>query len=258
MIVQKIPRFESGNVLSKEMLETFNERYFVDDMKYMGYSNGILKGFDIRVADGYLVVGRGCYFFENQVYYIGMDVKIPYTHSDMVKILVIRNNDKEISRYFEIREADFKLISEEERLLTDIEICRFRVQQGAQLRYQMRNLKDMSTYYDTICLCYAQWSAYGGQSIAYPILEKYAYELMEFHNCQAEDRLMIGQILSSKGESISADYLKMYINHRVQRERDLDTPYDLYNGLCECIRVMSSDVPQRERSTFRERRIILD
>lgn len=259
MIVQKIPRFESGNILSREMLEALNHNILSENrMNYFGYSEGILKGFSVTASEDYILVGKGCYLFDGEVQYITEDIKIPYTHGNAIKLLVLRTGDKEISRQFEIREAEIKLIEEGERLLTDIEICRFSLQSGARLRDYARNLSDMNTYYDTICVCHAQWAAYENPSAAYPVLQQFAKELAMCKNLTTEDNLIIGQILALKGESLPKQCLEAYISNKLQHEIKADSAYKLYTGLCEALKVAKNSRQRIERRVLPERRIIVD
>ncbi len=259
MIVQKIPRFESGNVLSHEMLDALNQRYMLGNkFDYFGYSDGLIKGFQLTASSEYLLVGQGCYVFENEVQYVAEAMKVPYTYGNVVRLLVLRTGDKERSRQFEIREAELKLIMEEERLLTDIEICRFCLQQGASLRDKAKSLEDMSTFYDTICVCHAQWAGYGGQTVAYPVLQQFVNELLLCKNRTSEDNLMIGHVLATKGESLPRQYLEGYLCNRLQREVKAEEPYMIYSGLKEVLKAAKSNHVQRERRSFAERKMIVD
>lgn len=259
MIVQKIPRFESGNVLSRGMLDALKQNCIAaENMNYFGYSEGIIKGFSITATEEYLLVGKGCYFFDNEIQYVTEEVKVPYVSGNSVKLLVLRTGDKEISRQFEIREAELKLITEDEKRITDIEVCRFCIQNGASLRDLARSLKDMSTFYDTVCVCYAQWAAFGEQSVAYPVLFKFASELYSCRNRTPEDNLMIGQIFASKGETLPKRCIEAYISNKLQRIIQTDTPFELYEGLCDALKAAKNNTVRAERRSFTDRKIIVD
>ena len=259
MIVQKIPRFESGNILSREMLEALNFNCLSERrMNYFGYSDGIVKGLSVTASAEYVTVGKGCYLFDREVQYVMEDVKVPYAYGNEMKLLVLRTGDKEVSRQFETREAEIKLIGKDERILTDIEICRFSIQNGARLRDYARNLSDMSTYYDTICVCHAQWAAYENPSAAYPVLLQFAKELAMCKNLTTEDNLIIGQILELKGESLSKQCIEAYVSHKLQHEFKADSAYKLYTGLCEALKLAKNSRQRMERRAIPERRIIVD
>lgn len=232
MIVQKIPLFHTGKILSVEMLNALTyELEKVNSQKYLGYSDGILRGFQIEVADEYLIVNEGSYIYQGELLCIPQKAKVLYKKSDSLQVLVLRTGDMEQTNNFRIREAEFKIIPEENCIITDIEICRFFLQQGAKLRNQYQNFRDMNTTFDTVCLCHSKWSAYGENSVAYPILAMFGQEIMNKEKPDIYDELLLNAINNSSGESIPQPVIIRYLTNKLERKLENPNQEDIFKGL---------------------------
>lgn len=232
MIVKKTPLFQAGKVLSVEMLNALTyELEKINSQKYLGYADGILRGFQIEVADDYLIVNEGSYIYQGELLCIPQKVKVLYNKSDSLQILVLRTGDMEQTNNFRIREAEFKIIPKEDCIITDIEICRFYLQQGAKLRNHYQNFRDMNTTFDTVCLCHSKWAAYGENSIAYPILAMFRQEIMKREKPDIYDELLLDAISNSSGESIPQSTITRYLTNKLERKLEDPNPEDIFKGL---------------------------
>lgn len=259
MITQKIPLFYSGNVLTQDMLESLKQHTVnTGRFDYLGYSDGILKGCRITTTDSQIIVQKGVLIYGGEVFYLSEDSKIVYEPTNSLKLLVVRVLDHELSRSFDTRKIEFLLINEEEKLKADIEICRYRLQAGAKLRYDYKNFADMNTEFDTVCLCHAKWSAYGGESIAYEILYQFAKAALEQNGLIPEDRMFIGQILNSPGQTLPEECISSYLAGRLSKAVTKHTVHELYQDLAAALRLMGNGRNAAAGKNKREHRLIVD
>lgn len=259
MSVQKLPIFQSGNILKQEMLESLKQ-YIVDYtiLKYKDYSDGILRGCQITTTDNRIVLHSGVIILGGMPFYIKDSFEINCMPTNKVKALIIRAGETEYDRCFETKSVEFIIVDLEDINNTDIEVCRFRLQQGAKLRYEYRNMEDMNTEFDTICLVHSQWAAFGENSLSYYILHQFASEMIKINKETKEDRQFIGQILASNGESLSAECINYYISCRQNKpytERKTD---EMYEGLFEILKMTRNGKRNMAANNIRERRILVD
>lgn len=260
MYVKKMPVFQAGKVLTIEMLDALKSAIeATENQKYSGYSDGVLHGFQVEIADDYLIVDKGAFIYQEELFAVSEKTKILYAGNGETQLLVLRIGDKEKTSNFEIREAEFKLIPDGDEILSDLEIARFRLQKGARLRNQFQGLRDMNTSYDTLNLCHARWSAFGGNTMAYPILEMAAREIEKKNNTDIYDEMLLEAIYSAKGESIPGVMIDRYLKRKLGKSVDVTTPEARYKALLNAVNQMSTqeEAPRGEQQK-RNNRIIID
>lgn len=259
MIEQKIPLFHSGNILKYEMLENLRD-YAVNssNLRYSGYSDGIIRGCDITTTESMIIIHQGILIIEGVPVYITEPVNVKYLPTNTVKCLVARAGDIIVDRSYKKRQIDFILINTEEKTEKDVEICRFRLQQGAKLRYQYRNLEDMSTEFDTVCQVYAKWAAFKESTIAYDILQIFAMEAENSGISNNEDRVFLNQIYALNGESLPGNCVRGYLTGKLGRTCMQYSAKEMYSGLVEALKNIKSGRPGSVAGRMHERRIIVD
>ncbi len=147
----RTPLFEKGNVVTAEMLNSLKESAIgYARTGFSGYSNGILCGCKISVNDGEILIGSGILVIDECLYYITepMRKKIQSTNEWSIVQVVIGN----CMTYQNIERQELEMvISPEKEIRKDgIEICRFRLQQGASLRVRGRHFQELEMEFDTI------------------------------------------------------------------------------------------------------------
>jgi len=77
MVGKRIPLFNRGNILTKEMLDALKD-YAVrsSELAYVGYSDGILKGCNITTKDNLITINKGILIFNETAYYIHEPISI--------------------------------------------------------------------------------------------------------------------------------------------------------------------------------------
>lgn len=260
MFVKKVPVFQAGKVLTIEMLDALkNTIEAIGYRKYQGFSDGILNGFQVEVSEDYLTVDKGSIIFGEELYMVTEKTKVPYVGNGMMQLLVLRVGDTEKAGQFEIREAEIRTIREEDAILSDIEIARFRLQKGAKLRTNFLSLRDMSTAYDTVNLCNARWAAYGENSMAYPLLEMAAKEIEKKENADFYDELFLQAVYTAHGETVPLPLIDRYIKGKLGKS-NIASLEARYRCLLEAVGRVESregDARPRERR-MGNNRIIVD
>ncbi|MDE7322741.1 MAG: hypothetical protein K2N73_08375 [Lachnospiraceae bacterium] len=259
MNIQRLPIFKSGNILKQEMMESLKQ-YMVDYtiLKYSGYSDGILRGCNITVSDNRIVLHSGILILGGMPFYIKDTLSIMSKPTNTVKALIVKAGEVEYERCFESKRIELLMVDVEEINHTDIEICKFRLQQGAKLRYQYRDLEDMNTEFDTICLVRSQWAAFGGNSLSYFILHQFATDMLKTNGVTQEDRQFIGQIFAANGESLSSECINSYTAGKMNRpyeERKVD---EMYADLLQVLKMAKTGKRGMAVRDMKERRLIVD
>lgn len=175
---KRFPFFKDGRILKKESLWDIRD-YAYDSLQllYMDYTDGILKGCKVQVTEKYLIIGKGLMKYNNFIYILSEEVKVPYSATEQwVALKAVFQEEREKADCMEY-EVDFCIDSNIERKGNEFELCRFYLREGSKLRDTYRDFYDMSTEYDTINLIYSSIAGIEGQSLHPEILLTFAQEL---------------------------------------------------------------------------------
>lgn len=255
----KIPIFESGTVLTQEMLETM-KMYAIDlgTLEYAGYADGIISGCEVTMTGNLLYVSRGIVVYAGNLYFLPKEMKVVINPGNDWQILRLQIGSMSREKNFMIGELQLELTSEITGAPNKIEICRFRLQSGAILRNQYRDFQDLNTEFDTINEIYAQWSGYQTQSISSRVLIEFVKEARKKNLQNQLDIMFIQQIMSLNGKAMNRDAILFYISSRMGKPYKEMNNMEIYKALSEILRTSGNGVGGHAMHQRMERRIIVD
>lgn len=176
----RFPLFPGGRILKKESLWDVRDYAYGSWQLYYGdYSDGLLKGCEIRAEENELVVGSGMLKYNTFIYLLQDEVRVPYKAEDTwVSLKAAFKENREHPDYYKYNVTFFL---DQDLKLADgqIEMCRFYLRKGSWLRDTYKGFYDMATEYDTVNLIYASVAGRERQSLHPLILTRFASELWE-------------------------------------------------------------------------------
>ena len=149
--------------------------------------------------------------YESEPYYILTPDAVEVVPSKTIQIVVARILEEEYTHSEKIQKIQFCTISEQEKQLNDIEICRYLLQEGARLRIHYTDFSDMDTTYNTISLLYSEWAAYQKRTISPKVLEEFAIEALRMPNISDKDYNFIQLIHNINGEGLNSIGIQTYV-----------------------------------------------
>lgn len=197
----RYPLFAGGRILKKEALWDLRDySYGGIQLYYMDYTDGIVRGCNVRVEGNCLVVGRGILKYGDFLYLLQEEARVPFAAENRTVVLkavfIVKKENPDYLSY----QVDFLLDQDVERQENQLEICRFHLREGSALRDTYKDFADMNTKYDTVNLLYATVSGRKMGRLHPKILLKYA-EALQVNNVKGiEDVAFIYHILQQNGE----------------------------------------------------------
>jgi len=229
------PIFERKRLLKNEMLE--NLRDFPRDLFhifYQNYSNGILTGAELSVKDDYLVLHPGILYWRGIPYVMGSSTMIMYhptakTSYFKVKFLEeLQGAEKQeyLTRiYIDDEPANHK---------NEIELARFKLQEGARLRDKYTDFFDYDTEFDTINRLYAPFASPERSTIWPAAVKDFARVLVNYPITNSWDQsFCINCVQLDYG--INYEMIRLYLNLRLQKK---DADYSNYEVYCSLKRIL--------------------
>lgn len=259
MSLQKVPVFKPGNILTHEMLDMLKiQTLNMEEMLYLGYSDGVLKGCKITTTQETLTIGKGIIIVKSKPYYIQEDVLLHIQPTNTTQLVVVRASEEEVNLDFVVREVKIMIVAENNLLPGDIELCRFRLQTGAFLRSAYRDYRDMDTEYDTICLKYAKWAAYEQSSLSMVILKYFLQDVRKCNKVEEEDKYFMSRIAATDGRTLNAAEINMYLSLKLHQEYKERNTSEMYQDLLAVLRMLQGGRSGRESRRLEPRKMIID
>lgn len=197
----RYPLFAGGRILKKEALWDLRDyAYGSMQLQYMDYTDGIVKGCNVRVEGNCLVVGRGMLKYGEFLYLLQEEARIPFAAENRTVVLKAIFTVKEGNPDYLSYQVDFLLDQGVERQENQMEICRFHLREGSALRDIYTDFADMNTEYDTVNLLYATVSGRGQGRLHPKILLQFAEEMQERTGKDAADMAFCYEIRNHAGE----------------------------------------------------------
>lgn len=256
MFINKYPIFVKKNILKIEMLE--NLRDFPRDLAdvfYKDYSNGILSGCEIEVDESQLVIHPGIVIYDHKIYLMKRREKIPYSSRDCDVYLKIKflDENKDIENVSCL--SQIILDMEEPNQKDEMELCRFRLQQGSTLRSDYKDLEDYSTRYDTLNQIHIPYASKGESTLWPDILDCFVRETMESNALEPIDLIFCMSVLRDD-RVVPRAMIVSYLENRTQRKIGQCSNYELYEELVRAQEEISQG-RSRPHSTGNGQRSIL-
>ncbi|MBD5552691.1 MAG: hypothetical protein HDQ96_16245 [Lachnospiraceae bacterium] len=236
MWVQAIPVFQDIHILRKSMLETLSDYTFLTDrLRYKGYGNGILAGCELTTTGDSIVLNEGIIFFEEQMFLIKEPISIIYHPTNTTIVLKICFSDQVEKDNFICREIDLMLTEEMLCKKGELELCRFKLQEGAKLRFLYQDFGDRNTEFDTLNTIYAPYSVKGGSTLSPDILREFAEEMLKTEELSVIDELFGLQILG-KERPTDLKTLASYLERRDRKKMQEISNIAIYKELARILR----------------------
>ncbi len=250
------PIFQKKKLLRIEMLEQLRD-YPRNYMKlcFRGYSDGIICGCQISWDNGQLVIAPGILYHAENLYFLEEPYQMECHAENKIKYLKVQFMT-EVHEEEKI-EGNTRIVLDDRKtdIACEIELCRFRLQEGARLRDTYENFEDYATEYDTVNRIHVPFASYGQATIWPEILRQFAEEILEVENENIFDANFAMNILANQGK-IPADCVGRYLKVRLKREKTENGNYSIYKGLQAVLRqertggTFQPDQNERQRSVI--------
>ena len=157
---------------------------------------------------------------------------MPPTNTTRVLNLVFHDQvqtDSFVTREIEL--AFTEGASAEKRYL---ELCRFKLQPGARLRYTYTSFADRETEYDTLNIIHAPFCGMGRPTLSPEITAHFAREALDA-GAEGTDAMFCMMLLASR-EPVQAEALEAYIHSKLGKDYACHSNLGMYQGLISCLK----------------------
>lgn len=259
MIVRAFPLFDKGAILRADMMaELASYAYLFGDILYDGYADGILSGCRLTTTKDTIVVNPGIIRYAGKNFLIKDPIYVAYSPTNSTTILKMNFLGENRSARFITYDAEIVLDKASAVREGQIELCRFKLQPGAQLRYKYVDFEDRSTEYDTLNTLHVPYSSKERSTLSPEITYDYARELS---GANPKNNLDITFCLQAMDRSrpVAADTIALYLKSRLGGSiEDFTTNEALYDGLNQILAAAKrgQDVVPKNRERRRSKILV--
>ena len=213
------PLFERNRILKKELMWALRDYAFANiQLEYQDFSDGIIKGCDIKVREKELAVSRGIVKYGGFVYLITEEMTVTYAPEEQLKILKMKMETDKKSEDFIAYRVTLFLDDNPVKGKGELEVCRFKLQHGSGLRNDYKDFEDMSTEFDTVNVIEADWSSISGKTLSPKVTGYFAEQVLAAEFSQAEDINFAYLCLNHPG-AVNRRVIENYVERRLADSR---------------------------------------
>lgn len=199
MFIFETPVFEHKNILKKAMLDELRDYPLtISRMFWAESGDGIMTGCGITWREGVICIHPGVLHYRGNLYRMEKSCHLPCSATDRLTYIKVHFTAMEHERD-RTRGIGEVFLSESDLENGEIELGRFRLQEGARLRCIYENFEDYQTEFDTVNRIQVPFCNAGGTGLWPQLLCSYAKELLETGTENVFDVTFAMQILGAEG-----------------------------------------------------------
>lgn len=257
MFTNQYPHFQKGRILKREMLENLRDypREFLD-LYFQDYSNGIIAGANITIADTIIHITKGVVKHNNRLYLLHNSYELPYEATGQETIIKIKFAEAVNKLDFTDFTATIFLDESLNLALNELEIARFKLKAGARLRSEPNNFLDFATEYNTVNYLHCQYAGIQESTYHPKVLQFYAKELLKNRPTNVYDITFAFECLNQ--ERVQRDVIEMYICNRLELEFQAFSNSHIHKYLYRILSESKNGGRRGGHSPDRPKRMIVD
>lgn len=196
------------------MLENLRDypRHFID-LAFHDFTDGIITGMDVTIAEEQLTVGRGIVKHQGRIYLFEREERIPYEATGKETVLKILFHEVTSLTDYYAYETSYVLDTEIQTRENERELGRFKLKEGARLRADYQHLSDLSTEFNTWNLLHVQFAGRYEPTLAPFILRYFAREILKTGTNHPFDLAFTMQCLNA--DRVERQLILHYIGNRL-------------------------------------------
>ncbi|ATP42411.1 DNA and RNA helicase [Solibacillus sp. R5-41] len=257
MFANRYPHFLKGRILKREMLENIRDysRDFLD-LYFQDYSNGIIAGVNVVVSETMLVITQGIVKYNNRIYMLLTDHKLPYQATGKELMLKIRFAEEVNELDFTTFTTDIVLDDLMEPTHNELELGRFKLKPGSSLRSAHIDFSDFATEYNTVNYIHCQYAGIHKSTYHPIILQYFAQELLKNRPSNAYDIAFALECLNQ--DRVQRDVIDFYVSNRLGLEYQEYTNLQIHKYLSRILLETKTGARLTANNQARPKRMIVD
>ncbi len=230
MFTNQFPYFKRGNILKQEILENLRDypREFLD-LYFQDYSEGIISGVNLIVGNNTIEIEPGIIKFAGRIYLLADTVELDYEDENQELMIKVEFLEPEETGNFRVCGSEVRLAEEIELADNELELGRFKLRRGANLRDDYDNFADFATEYNTVNIINVKYSYLKQPTLHPSITDAFAQRLWEQSEVEQLDLMFAATCLNSR--AVGRALIVNYLEKKIKVDQEEYTNRELYDYL---------------------------
>ena len=253
----KYPYFVLDRILKIETLEELRD--FPRDMLSIlseDLSDGVISGLTPTVEEKYITFSKGIVKYQGDIYLISPDPVVAFEATENEVIIKMEFLDIEETHDYRSRGMLLKIDANITLEENEIEIGRFKLKQGAELRSDYVDLEDFITEYNTINIVHVKYAGYKVSTLSHLVLKYFAAQALETRTTDVMDINFCMLCLNSG--RIEKSVIQNYIAYKLEEEIKDYTNSELHRKLVTILDKIKRENSGLKRKAAVGRKVIID
>jgi len=222
--------FERGRIMKKEMLLALRDYSFgLAKLQFGDLTNGIITGCELSAVGTSLTIAPSIFKFNDFIYMMTEPQSIDCEPTERVTVVKVRFSSTSSGSDYIHYSGKIILDANTSLAENEIELCRYKLKHGSNLRTEYVDFDDIQTEYDTVNLANSTWAGIDEPWIALPILKRFAKDALICYLSEPWDISFCSQCMSN--ERVHRKVILAYL-----QEKGISTPenisnLEIYSGL---------------------------
>jgi hypothetical protein len=213
LFINAFPQFQKGRILKTEMLENLRDfpRDFWDIFLH-NYSDGIIAGAAMTVSDNIISITKGIVKFQEKLYLLDQELQLVVAAAPQEVFVKVKFDGPVVGSDFLVHNS--RLIIETKPLQQDeLELGRFKLNEGAQLRSVYRDFDDFVTEYNTLNIVHVPYAGLGKSTVSPMLIQYFLKQVIKGLTQNAFDISFFMQCFNA--ERVERDAILYYLTNRL-------------------------------------------
>lgn len=252
------PLFERNRILKKELLWSLRDYSFAQArLEYEEYAEGMLRGCDVRVEGSRIVIGPGIIKYGTFICLMTEEESIQYEASDDLVVVKMRFYTEQVSMDYVLYKMELVADKDVSLKENEFEVCRYRLQEGAMLRDEHKDLRDMVTEYNTLNFIYATWGSLRERTLAPIVTRRFAKEILTAGGSEQADISFAYLCLGQTG-AMAMDILQDYLTRKSHKAEKYQTNWEVFEEMCRIKEQLANTEKGRAQEKTVRKQIVVD
>lgn len=260
MVKNIFPLFGRNRIMKKEYLWSLRDYSFgFLKVQYNEYSDGILTGCGLTVKGNHIEIAPGMAKRGDFVHLFPLPQKVLYSPTEVYISLKLRLMKEPVSLDYIDYVAEPFLDEDLEKKENELELCRFKLKKGFELRGEYKDFYDIETEFDTINLAHASWAGLGEPTLAPGITRYFAREALKCRPEEAKDIQFTALCLERETavpRILIEDYIRFKLELPEEEPLDNETLFGHMDMILDNLRHGTQRRP--DRKTKRRRQVLVE
>ena len=239
------PVFTKGRVLKRESLEYLRDfPYDLAAIAFEEYADGVLCGFSVSYEEGCIFISPGVLKYQNKIIVVSGSTVTLGKYGQLMYIKAVFGEDQKTEDFI-ICPVEIEIDINEPIPENEMELGRFCLENGAELRCRYDSFGDLRTAENTLDLTHVPYGGHGSPTLHPIVMKEYARTVLGSSTDSSDTAFALMCLNSPVVNKVAIQWHIAKKNNAEYEDCSLSSLYDkLFGTLFQCLPTNKMKMPR--------------